>query len=90
VQKHIDLLLITEGLKSHFVWISHISRLVARRTKSKQSTFVCNHCSHPFTNEKAFDRHFPDCSIHTRQMINSRKMIITSCFGLLDLKPFII
>jgi len=71
--KHIDLLLITEGLKSHFVWIQNMSRLVARRTKHKRETFVCNHCSHPFTTEKAFDCHFPDCSIHARQMIKFPK-----------------
>jgi len=50
-----------------------MSRLVAHRTKRSGETFVCNHCSHHFTTEKAFDRHFPHCSIHARQMIKFPK-----------------
>jgi len=46
-----------------------MSRLVAHRTKRSGETFVYNHCSHSFTTEKAFDRHFPDYSIYARQVI---------------------
>jgi len=65
--KHIDLLLLQEGEKSHYVWIKKMSRLIAFRTQHKGEAFVCPHCVHPFTSRTAFRRHFPDCSKHERQ-----------------------
>ena len=67
---HIDLLLLTEGDKSHYVWIKSMSRLISSRSSNHRKSFVCPHCSHPFTREEAFTKHFPDCSRHVRQIVN--------------------
>ena len=59
-EKHVDLLLITEGEKSHFTWICNMSRLVAHRSSRKGETFVCPHALHtPLHNENCIQKAFP-------------------------------
>ena len=67
--KHIDLLLLTNEVTSHFVWIKSMSRLISSRIKKNNRTFVCPHCIHPFKSEEYFVNHFPDCSKHIHQKI---------------------
>jgi hypothetical protein len=38
-QKHIDLLLLTSGDKSHYVWIKNMSALICHRSKSKSMRY---------------------------------------------------
>jgi len=66
---HINLLLISNEVTSHYVWIKNMSKLVAKRTNGKHSTFVCAHCQHAYTNRKAFENHYEDCSRHVYQKI---------------------
>jgi hypothetical protein len=68
-QKHNDLLLITSGDKSHYVWIKNMSALISHRSKTKHAVFVCPHCIHPFSSKKAFDNHFDDCAKHKYQAV---------------------
>jgi hypothetical protein len=42
-QKHIDLLLLTSGDKSHYVWIKNMSALICRRSKHKSMVFMYVH-----------------------------------------------
>jgi len=63
----LDLLLLQDGEKSHYVWIKKMSRLIAIQSKHESEAFVCPHCVHPFTTRVAFRRHFLDCSKHERQ-----------------------
>ncbi len=68
-RQHIDLLLVTNEQTSHYMWIKSMSALVSHRTKHKGKVYVCPHCIHPFKENDAFDRHFPDCTQHKRQKI---------------------
>ena len=65
---HVNLLLLTDGENHHYCWIKNMSRLVAHRTHRNGTTFVCAHCCHPYTNEVAFNNHFPACSKNLRQV----------------------
>lgn len=68
-EKQIDLLLLMDGDKTHFTWIKNMSALVAGRTKAKSKTYVCPHCVHPYSNQKTFENHLPQCSQNKRQII---------------------
>jgi hypothetical protein len=68
-KNQIDLLLLREGDKSHYVLIKSMSRLVCHRTRSKRKVWVCAHCSQPFSSEIVYNRHFGDCSKHLRQKL---------------------
>jgi hypothetical protein len=78
-QKHIDLLLLPSGGKSHYVWIKNMSALICHGSKSKSAVFVCPHCIHPFSSKKALDNHFDDCAKHKYQAVgypkNTRKRV---------------
>jgi hypothetical protein len=67
--KHIDLLLLKDGDKSHYTWIKSMSRMVHSRTNSHCTSFVCPHCINAFSSEIAFVNHFSDCSKNIRQKI---------------------
>ena len=53
--------------KFHYTTIRNISALVAHRTKHCSKTFVCSFCLHPFSKEKHFLSHLPDCMTHKPQ-----------------------
>jgi hypothetical protein len=55
---------------SHYVWIKNMSALICHRSKHKGASYVCPHCAHPFTAERAFANHFPDCSKQRYQVTN--------------------
>jgi hypothetical protein len=68
--RHIDLLLITnESSKSHYIWITSMSRLVAGRTRHAGKTFVCPHCCWPYTNYHTFDNPFMNCQLNRPKRI---------------------
>jgi hypothetical protein len=68
-QKRIDLLLLTAGDKSHYVWIKNMSALICHRSKRKSTVYVRPHCVHPFMAKRAFDNHFDDCAKHKYQAV---------------------
>ena len=65
---HVNLFLI-EGPdnQQHYVCIKSMSHLVAGRTKSTNTTFVCNYCLHPFDKKDTLERHIPNCQRHPPQ-----------------------
>jgi hypothetical protein len=69
-EKHVDLLLLTSETNnnSHYVWIKNMSALICHRSCHKGKTYVCPHCAHPFTAERVFENHLPDCSKHAYQV----------------------
>ncbi len=68
-EKQIDLLLLKDADKTHYVWIKRMSALVQHRTKKGHAVFVCPHCIHPCSTEERFNRHLPDCSKFKRQVV---------------------
>jgi hypothetical protein len=68
-QHHVNLLLIANGDKKHYVLIRHMSRLVIGRTDHNAKTFVCEYCLHPCTSENFYNKHVLECSAHSPQRV---------------------
>ena len=66
---HVDLLLISEDDKRHYVLIKDIGTLIHHITKHKDKKFLCRHCL-LFKNDQAtFDRHVEDCKTFGPQKV---------------------
>ena len=61
--RHIDLLLITEGDRTHHGHIKHITRLIQDRANYNCTAYVCPLCVRPFYSEIAFKNHWSQCGI---------------------------
>ena len=58
----INLLLIYEGPKSHYVWIKNLNRLLLYgQTKYHGRKHFCERCLHGYTAEDLLQRHIPEC-----------------------------
>ena len=68
-EHHVNLLLLDDGNKRHYVWISNMSRLVAGRTNHTGATHVCNSCLHPFSTKQCLDNHLSYCLKHRPQPV---------------------
>ena len=68
-QHHINLLLLEDVTKRHYVRVTDMSRLVAHRSEHKCATYVCNSCLHPFTNQSTLETHIPFCLQHSPQQV---------------------
>ena len=66
---HVNLLMLTKGKAFHYVLITSLSRLVARRTKHNGATHVCPYCLHPFHLKKLLAEHQPMCKKHRPQAV---------------------
>ena len=51
-QHHVNLLLLEDTTKHHYVRITNMSSLVAHRSKHNGVTHVCNSCLHPFSDQQ--------------------------------------
>ena len=60
-RKHVNLLLLTQGEKSHYVWIKDMSRLLSKPGYN-HAKYYCNYCLHGFRKQLTLDRHVEDCS----------------------------
>ena len=68
-QHHVNLLLLEDATKRHYVRITNMSRLVAHRSKHDGVTHVCNSCLHPFRNQSTLETHIPYCLQHSPQQV---------------------
>ena len=68
-KNHVNLLLLDNGNKRHYVWISNMSRLVAGRTNHTGATQVCNMCLLPFSAKQCLDNHLSYCLKHHPQPV---------------------
>ena len=59
--KTLNLLLITEKSKSHYVFIKHYTRLMFSRTKHKGKKHYCMSCLQSFTTEEILSNHKKQC-----------------------------
>ena len=61
-QKHVDLLLITDGDKWHYTVIKNMSRLYrSSNSKHVHEQHICLNCLQGFHSEKSRDNHFEYC-----------------------------
>ena len=59
----IDLLLITDGDKSHYVYIKDFNRFMFHKTKNKNKKYFCLSCLQSFSSTNVLTEHKEDCAI---------------------------
>ena len=68
-ERHVNLLLIKEGDKSHYCLIRNFSRLMGQRNKDHNAQYYCYNCLHGFTTQSLLDDHIPLCYKQRAQKI---------------------
>ena len=70
----IDLLLLIDDDKSHYVCIKYFNTLMFHKTKNKYKKWFCKSCLQRFSSENVLIKHKEDClSISVQQPINLEK-----------------
>ena len=73
-----DLLLIFEENKSHYVYIKDFNRLMFNKTKNKNNKFLCKCCLQCFSSENVLTEHKENClEINGKQNVKLRKSLIS-------------
>ena len=88
----VNLMLITEGNRKHYIAIKSLSRLLSRQnSKHKQSQLFCMNCLQGFSTESARDKHYDYCKDNDTVRIEVPKNpIVEYCDGQSQFKvPFI-
>lgn len=76
-EQHINLLLIQEGSCNHYVWIKHMSALIASQINhGKRSVKMCNACLLSFNTEEAFEKHGTECNKIVTSLPNETNRIL--------------
>ena len=60
-EDHMELLLITEGTKSHYVLIKDFNKLMYNQTKHKERKHFCMYCLQCFSSERVLNKHVENC-----------------------------
>ncbi|GBN67380.1 hypothetical protein AVEN_149573-1 [Araneus ventricosus] len=68
-ERHINLLLISDGQKRHYTLIKNMNRLLWDLTKFNGEKFYCDFCLHRFSTEERLASHRLDCRNHNIQKI---------------------
>ena len=58
-----DLLLIFEENKSHYVYIKDFNRLMFNKAKNKNKKYFCRYCLQCFTSKNVLAEHKEDCLV---------------------------
>ena len=92
--KHVNLLLISNGENQHYCWIKNISSLLFNLTNHQHAVYYCNYCLHRFKNRDAQIEHSKHCQNHEIQKIklpdeNNKWLTFTNYHQQLKV-PFII
>ena len=70
----IDLLLIVDGGKSHYVYIKNFDRFMFHKTKNKNKKYVCKSCLQCLSSKNVLAKHKEDClSINDVQSTKVKK-----------------
>ena len=70
----IDLLLLIDDDKSHYVYVKEFNTFIFHKTKNKNKTWFCKSCLQCFSSENVLIKHKEDClSISGQQSINLEK-----------------
>ena len=80
----IDLLLLYEDDKSHYVYIKDFNKFMFHKTKNKNKKWFCKSCLQCFSNENVMIKHKEDClSINGVQSVDVEERIIKLKFMLI-------
>ena len=72
-----DLLLLIDDDKSHYVYIKDFDRFMFHKTKNKNKKWFCRSCLQCFSSENVLTKHKEDClSINGKQSVKLEKGII--------------
>ena len=72
-----DLLLLIDNDKSHYVYIKDFNRFMFHRTKNKNKKWFCKSCLQCFSSENVLIKHKENClSINGKQSVKLEKGII--------------
>ena len=66
-EKHVNLLLIEKGGKTHYCLITDLNKMLHSQTKHKARKFFCTYCLHGFIRKDLLDQHKPLCEKHGTQ-----------------------
>ena len=73
----VDLLLLIDDDKSHYVYIEDFDRFIFHKTKNKNKKWFCRNCLQCFISENVLIKHKEDClSINGKQSVKLEKGII--------------
>ena len=76
-ENSMDLLLIADGDKSHYVYIKDFDRFMFHKTKNKNKKYFCRSCLQCFSSNNVLTRHKEDClSINGVQSVRLEKRTI--------------
>ena len=76
-ENSIDLLHVTDGDKSHYVYIKDFNRFMFHKTKNKNKKWFCRSCLQCFSSESVLIKHKENClSINGKQSVKLEKGII--------------
>ena len=64
--RHVDLLVISSGNRSHYCWIKNFNRLMNNGQHDNQK-FYCCYCLHGFWKKRLLNNHMPYCQTHGAQ-----------------------
>ena len=62
-ENSMDLLLVTDGDKSHYVYIKDFNRFMFHKTKNKNKKYFCKSCLQCFSSKNVLTEHKEDCLI---------------------------
>ena len=73
-ENSMDLLLIIDGDKSHYVYVKDFNRFMFHKTKNKNKTHFCKSCLQCFSSKNVLKNHKEDClSINGLQSVRLEK-----------------
>ena len=76
-ENSVDLLLLINDNKSHYVYIKDFNTFMFHKTKNKNKKWFCRSCLQCFSSENVLIKHKEDClSINGKQSVNLEKGII--------------
>ena len=61
LKNSMDLLLVTDGDKSHYVYIKNFNKFIFHKTKNKNKKYFCKSCLQCFSSENVLTKHKEDC-----------------------------
>ena len=74
LEKSIDLLLVINENKSHYVYIKDFDRSMFNKTKNKNKKYFCRICLQCFSSKNVLTKHKEDClSINGAQSVKLEK-----------------
>ena len=71
--QHVNLLLLSDGQKSHYCWIKSMSRLLGHQNSDGHRYHYCIYCLQGFTSHRVLEKHQIYCKEHGAQRVELPK-----------------